>query len=729
MGSLILIPIEYITLIVYLFFLYIAMTLVQQTNSEMTTAIQNAATKDLIDEQEVMSKEWLLGKIPQCFIHFFDGVDDVTDISAVYVANLRKYGYDKIVMIPYYDEMDDEWIYKPMFAMTALASFIGHKDPEHITRYTLKDHIVKTGNELNDEIKGWLKQPPPMIFHEGLTEGIFRQTKYISFTSAKYLIATDMKKVQFKDQATKLNRVCDDILELMPRLFKRMNRIVAEYHQKVRNGELPSIEERKTADVVAASICLNRNPNIKKEMALVTQTTDDMEVEQQRMMREWVVAQVDKQTLTYIQNCTKPWDKQELIRNLILSLGIKDLLGVPVVYGIKKNKLKYNTWYCISTISQTLGRRVDNIKSQLLKGYDFLTIEELEKKYEPPQFKGVRYDHIIPNHLKTDYAKRYKYVNHQAIMMLIRDIAYKKEIVSVKGADVRPWAKDMIKSLDGLDEVICDLVEEMSSVVAEYRHKDQQRELLDFRKQNDVIKAERESIKSERLALAMRFHDVILDREETIYIVSSDDKMKIGHYKVGKSTLELLKSRLSTLQTGTPELKVIYQFKCRNAKALEAVIHNTLEGYGIRLTKEWFLIKVLDKLVEFIQMVVDDEEKWLNSTQDFPAITRQAICGYELPDVVIEAPPQQLVIEENKEAICKRVTEQVIRALMDGVTPIKPKQITKKAIQEVIDNAKEKINVSKLISIEITLNDQVYLIESDIPDGKKQKRIYIKIKQ
>jgi hypothetical protein len=453
------------------------------TGTKVTTIEEN------IKEQEVMSKEWLLGKIPQCFIHFFDGVDDVTDISAVYVANLRKYGYDKIVMIPYYDEMDDEWIYKPMFAMTALASFIGHKDPEHITRYTLKDHIVKTGNELNDEIKGWLKQPPPMIFHEGLTEGIFRQTKYISFTSAKYLIATDMKKVQFKDQATKLNRVCDDILELMPRLFKRMNRIVAEY-----------------------------------------------------------------------------------------------------------------------------------------------------------------------------------------------------------------------------------------------RHKDQQRELLDFRKQNDVIKAERESIKSERLALAMRFHDVILDREETIYIVSSDDKMKIGHYKVGKSTLELLKSRLSTLQTGTPELRVIYQFKCRNAKALEAVIHNTLEGYGIRLTKEWFLIKVLDKLVEFIQMVVDDEEKWLNSTQDFPAITRQAICGYELPDVVIEA-PQQLVIEENKEAICKRVTEQVIRALMDGVTPIKPKQITKKAIQEVIDNAKEKINVSKLISIEITLNDQVYLIESEIPDGKKQKRIYIKIKQ
>lgn len=206
---------------------------------------QNTATMEV--EQMCTMREWAIQRLPDKMLPLIKDIDDITDIPKMYTNALKMCGFKKIILLPHYDDIDEEWYHKPMFAMTALCLFIGHNDSKDVVRCTLKEHQISTGKELMTKLQRGGKCPPPIIFHEGLTEANFKQTKYISFSSAKFLIDTDCKKDIYKAKAQELSTMCNDIIEIIPRLFKKMNRIVAEYRHKDQVRELQEIQQRQEA--------------------------------------------------------------------------------------------------------------------------------------------------------------------------------------------------------------------------------------------------------------------------------------------------------------------------------------------------------------------------------------------------------------------------------------------------------------------------------------------------
>lgn len=98
------------------------------------------------------------------------------------------------------------------------------------------------------------------------------------------------------------------------------------------------------------------------------------------------------------------------------------------------------------------------------------------------------------------------------------------------------------------------------------------------------------------------------NNNNVIYIVTTEHKKELGHYKIGKT--QDLKKRLSTYNT-TEVHKVIYTISCKNKNnmdLLEKIIFMRLDNYRIEQNKEWFLsnndandfIKIIDECKNFI---------------------------------------------------------------------------------------------------------------------------------
>ena len=98
------------------------------------------------------------------------------------------------------------------------------------------------------------------------------------------------------------------------------------------------------------------------------------------------------------------------------------------------------------------------------------------------------------------------------------------------------------------------------------------------------------------------------NNNNVIYIVTTEHKKELGHYKIGKT--QDLKKRLSTYNT-TDNHEVVYYVSCKNKTnmdLLEKIIFMRLDDYRIEQNKEWFLsndnsndlIKIIDECKNFI---------------------------------------------------------------------------------------------------------------------------------
>ena len=450
--------------------------------------------------------------------------------------------------------------------------------------------------------------------------------------------------------------------------------MVAEYHQKVRNGEIPSVEERKMAD----AICANINPNISSNMSLIQQNhdIDTMEIEQQRTMNEYIYNQLDDDQIELVGNCTKLWDRTEVLRCFFDTLGFKSIIGLPVIYG-RRNKLKYEPWYAIKIMADSLGRRVDNLQTQLLKSFEFLKMEQLKKKIQHPQFKGVENELVIPQHLKDNKMNERLYVNHKAILTLVRDIAYKNNPVLVKDKDVRDYAKNLINTLDSLDDNIGMLIDDLSSIVSEYRYNDQLRQIEERDKQQKEIeqqqKEEQERIRVARIDLAIAsFPNRPLSKTHKVYIFSSPeylDKM-VPHVKIGIT--DDLTKRLKQHQTSCPTGLMYYDVDTYDSKGAEQALLNMYRSYGLSIkdknssAEEWIRISSLERTKERLKLVAENRNGEYEDLSDECRLIREMMVGEQEPFIVdgqnyieYKEPEPEPDIEIPKKEYVQKICEKI----------------------------------------------------------------------
>jgi len=169
--------------------------------------------------------------------------------------------------------------------------------------------------------------------------------------------------------------------------------------------------------------------------------------------KDYLCLNVDEKFRNIVSQCERPWDKAEVLTKYVRSLGFNDIILVPRIYG-RRNKIKYDSWFAISSITKIIGGRADDLKIKLLKDFDFLTIDKLEKQMYPPQKVGGIEDDkysgcktrpveiasnddskqiIIPSHLCDSRKNQRFYVSYTAVMTYIRHVASKQVPVLVKG--------------------------------------------------------------------------------------------------------------------------------------------------------------------------------------------------------------------------------------------------------------------------------------------------------
>lgn len=93
-----------------------------------------------------------------------------------------------------------------------------------------------------------------------------------------------------------------------------------------------------------------------------------------------------------------------------------------------------------------------------------------------------------------------------------------------------------------------------------------------------------------------------------IYIFTSPDYTKDMKYKIGivnDSSVKSVKSRLSTLTTGTPGGNFIKTWDCVNPQLSERYIHDYMNSIGLKFMKEWVYCGNIEKLISLIEYIID----------------------------------------------------------------------------------------------------------------------------
>lgn len=356
--------------------------------------------------------------------------------------------------------------------------------------------------------------------------------------------------------------------------------------------------------------------------------------------KDYLCLNVDEKFRDIVSQCDRPWDKAEVLTKYIRSLGFNDIILVPRVYG-RRNKIKYDSWFAISSITKIIGGRTDDLKINLLKDFDFLTIDKLEKNIHTPQKVGcgeiasnddsTQIIHtpqnrqcgeitsnddstqiIIPSHLCDSRKNQRFYVSYTAIMTYIRHVSGKEVPVLVKGKDVRDEAKNLLNLLDGMDTFISDMIDDLIDTIYEYKEEALKKMIDDVREKEYQLEKDKERLRRESEAKANdMFPDKKLVKGHTLYFMSSSHhlNMTIPAGKFGVSNT--LFRRLNGHQGSLPEMKVLFSFECYDGYAAEHLLKKVYQDLGLIYKPEgckaveWIYILNVEDIKTKMKMIVD----------------------------------------------------------------------------------------------------------------------------
>lgn len=370
-----------------------------------------------------------------------------------------------------------------------------------------------------------------------------------------------------------------------------------------------------TEPILTSKMTHNVDNQLQSTGSQGVQTREEIGKEQESMMREWVISQVDDKYKSIFDTVSKPWDKSEVLMVFFDTIKIKDIVLVPEVYG-RRSKVRYTPWYSILSITNIIGNRVDALKTDLLKAFDFLTIPQLEERYQSPEFLGTDNSLVIPSHLKDKNYDRRLFVNSQAVLTFVRYVAYKTSPVMLKGIDVRKAAKELLETMDSLDMIVTNLVDELSDIITEYRHQhqlanaqaDKQKLLAIEQKERDIADRQKKLEEETKLLALKAYPDVDVQKSHYGYIFTSPYHISRNLYKIGIT--DNLKKREIDAHTYCPDGKFYYTIDVYDSRSTETVLHQVLKKYQLHYKinsgDEWFRVPGLEEAKKLVDMAANN---------------------------------------------------------------------------------------------------------------------------
>jgi hypothetical protein len=413
-------------------------------------------------------------------------------------------------------------------------------------------------------------------------------------------------------------------------------------------------------------------------LIVTTQSKDQLCQEQETMMREWMIAQIDDKYKDVFESVNKPWDKTEVLMAFFNTIKFKDIVLIPEAYG-RRNKVRYVPWYSITTLTSLVGGRVDALRIKLLKSFDFMTITDLELKYQSPLKVGTA-QIIVPLHLKDNNYDRRLFVNSLAALTLVRHTAYKPSPVLLNGNDIRPVAKELLATLDSLDTIVVDIIDDMNDLIAEYKQQQQAQQLIslenDKKKQAEQLAAieadkqkmedQKRRLEEETKALALRkFPDIIVEKSHYGYIFSSPDYMAHNLYKIGIT--DNLTNRERDAKTYNPDGSFLHTVESYDSRSTELTMHIALKKYGlwheISAGNEWFYVPSLEEAKKLLDIATNNTAMLYDHIALYASTLRN---GFSID--IKQLPTQRLAIMDapSIESLITDYVNEVVQHIIDS---------------------------------------------------------------
>lgn len=570
--------------------------------SQITTSAPSISNIEI--EQLEAINTWIRERIPDDSKEYIDDISDLTDHTHVLHTNLKRLGFDKVILVPMKNRYTKDVVYEPYFAAVALAKTLGYRRYDAIGSTLLKEYYMKTIGDI-EPLKNNEGQ---IIVPESLNIKEIKQIKFTDFNGAKHIVthvahSNDSRFKQYKSHAQRILR----LLSFMTKL----NQIIMSYKH------LQSMNVASSKPTTITDTCK----------------------EQEGMMREWVISQLPTDTRSFFNGVTRPWDPVEFLTSNIMRYGFNEIIMVPT-----KNKLTGKTYYepyfVIYKLAKYLHYTNPENTSKLFKNQVLYTLSDLCKKYSS--------EIIVPNHLKTNQLNQMKFGDFKCAKQLIEHVAYSNVKSYAAG---KPIAVSLLNAITDISIISKDLIDAMNQLVAEYRHqqqlikaKDNEQKLLKIEQYKKDIEDQKKRLEEETRLFALQAHpDIAIKKSHYGYIFSSEDYMKKDLYKIGIT--DNLKGREVSAHTYHPEGGFLYTIETYNAKVTEASLHQVLKDYRLQYKinsgDEWFKIPGLDEAKRLLDLAINNTGAIYEHVASYASQLRDRIIN----------PPIQAIMPSNTNTI------------------------------------------------------------------------------
>jgi hypothetical protein len=398
-------------------------------------------------------------------------------------------------------------------------------------------------------------------------------------------------------------------------------------------------------------------------------TKNDIELKQQKEMREWVICRLPEKMLPFLDGVEKIYDRNELILANIKRLGYKDIIMRPEMdeFG---DDIIYQAFFKNDTLGKRLGyEKPRNLfdKSKPLENHHKYTLPDLDRTIQTPQNEASEKS-IIPEHLnnKLDSNRNtYIYIDIDGAEALIQ--------AALKQSKFKANAMAFRELLSTLNRISTAIISRLSKLVAEFRIQNIERDT----RQNVIAEIE-DQRQVEALQLEESRQKAIDARRELaiakfttnsspgiIYAKAAPNGSKMICTKIGKTNDPVRRIVGQNNALPVPDAYLI-EMDVRDMMQAETLAHRLLDSRNTRVTakKEFFYITNADA-VEFVRFIANS----INAAYDNhinPALDRYieeyAVGDMKFNEIVQD---QEQALQDQLVIIKREFIARVIEELMN----------------------------------------------------------------
>ena len=363
------------------------------------------------------------------------------------------------------------------------------------------------------------------------------------------------------------------------------------------------------------------------------QSVNDMEVEQQKSMREWMLNQLQDNELQFFEGVFAPQNKREVLYINLRRIGVK---GTIIVI---KNE-EYTPWYSLNKLASLVGYSEPKSmfkEKGLLYGYEHKLLKNLLGEFTPEEI-------IDPEDIQAN-----KHTSNMSSIYIPHKVASILMILAGQQEKFRDQSKILTNLMDKIDVVTNKVITKLNHIIAEYRHQENERKLKLYESRKEQIDAALQNA-------FMLIQDIKLKKNLYLYMYTNEEHSRRMLRKVGITDKDP-RIRLNNLNNGDNTYGGEYEYilEVYDNKLTEKFIEKIFKTLKLHHEGEWYRIPTKDIGIRIIDALVSGINNAYDAAMEIPATIRSILQE----QLQIEGIPERILIPEEPELPNKKFIEKI----------------------------------------------------------------------